>query len=186
MLHFNDIRKGKVIVLDDEPYVVASAEFLRKQQRRPVMRTILKHLRTNTTREHSFQQSDRVAEADIERKACQFLYNDGTNFVFMDDGTYEQFEVSPEITGGAANYLLEGQMVELVLFEGKPVAVDLPIKIDRKVIEAAPGVRGDTSSNVMKEVTIEGGGKVRAPLFINEGDVIRIDTRTNTYVERAS
>lgn len=185
MLGLSDIRKGKIVVLDGEPYVVVSAEFLRKQQRKPVVRSVLKHLRTGAAREHSFQQSDKVPEADVERKQCQFIYRDGERFVFMDEGTYEQFELGEEVVGDAARFLLEGQTVEIVAFEGNPVSVILPIKVDRKVIEAAPGVRGDTSSNVTKEVTIEGNVRVRAPLFINEGDVIRIDTRSGDYVERA-
>lgn len=184
MLGISDIRKGKIVVLDKEPYVVVSAEFLRKQQRRPVVRSVLKHLRTGATKEHSFQQSDKVPEADVERKQCQFIYREGGRFVFMDAETYEQFEISEDVVGEASHFLLEGQVAEVVVFEGTPVSVILPIKIERKVIEAAPGVRGDTSSNVMKEVTVEGNVRVKAPLFIGEGDIIRVDTRTGVYVER--
>lgn len=184
MLSFNEIRKGSIIVLDGEPYVVASAEFLRKQQRRPVMRTILKSLKSDAVKEHSFQQSDRVAEADIERSDCQFLYRGGTSFTFMNQTTYEQFDIDADIVGDAATFLIEGQVVEVMLFEGEPVSIALPIKIERKVIEAPPGVRGDTSGSAMKDVVIEGDTKVKAPLFVNEGDIIRIDTRTGDYVER--
>ncbi len=185
MLSMNDIRKGKMIVLEGEPYVVASAEFLRKQQRRPVMRTILKHVKTGQTKEHSFQQADKVEEADIERKLCQFLYTDGSFYTFMNQETYDQIEMSAADTGDLTQYLLEGQETTIVFFEGKPVMVELPIKIERKVIEAPPGVRGDTSTNVTKDIVIEGGLKMKAPLFIKEGDVIRIDTRSGEYVERA-
>ena len=188
MLGLADLRKGKgkIIVLDNEPYVITSAEFLRKQQRRPVVRTTLKHLRTNATREHSFQQSDRIPEADVERREGQFLYREGEQLVFMDQQTYEQWQLDADIAGAAARLLVEGQAVDVITFEGTPVSVELPIKVDRKVIDAPPGVRGDTSSNVMKEVTIEGGAIVKAPLFVNQGDIIRIDTRDGSYVERAS
>lgn len=185
ILTLSDIRKGKMIVLDGEPYVIMSAEFLRKQQRRPVVRTILKHIKTGQTREHSFQQSDKVPEADVERKPYQFLYSDGNVYTFMDQQTYDQLELGSDVVGDMAQYLLEGQEVEVVLFEGGPVNIDLPIKINRKVIEAAPGVRGDTSSNTTKEIVIEGGMRIKAPLFIKEGDVIRVDTRSGVYVERA-
>lgn len=185
MLGMNEIRKGKIIVLDGEPYVVMSADFLRKQQRRPVMRTMLKHLRTGKTVEHSFQQSDRVEEADIERKQSQFLYSAEGRFIFMDQTTFEQVELGPEVAGDTAPYLLEGQEAEIVTFDGNPVSIDLPIKIVRKVISAPPGIRGDTASNVMKEVVLEGNVKVKAPLFVSEGDAIRIDTRDGTYIERA-
>lgn len=185
MLGFNDIRKGKIVVLEDQPYVVQSAEFLRKQQRRPVMRTILKHLQTGATKEHSFQQSDTVEEADVDRIDTQYLYQDGQQYVFMQQTTYEQFSIDAQLVGGVTPYLLVGQPVELILFRGQPVVVEMPIKVDRVVIEAPPSVRGDTSKNVMQEVRVEGGAKIKVPLFVQEGDKIRIDTRSGTYVERA-
>jgi elongation factor P len=185
MLGFNDIRKGKIVELSGEPFVVQSSEFLRKQQRKPVMRTILKHLATGATKEHSFQQSDKVEEADVDRIDTEYLYRDGQQYVFMQRATYEQFSIDPVLVGDAQHYLLEGQQVDLILFKGKPVLVELPIKIDRTVIEAPPGIRGDTSKSVSQEVTIEGGAKIKAPGFVKEGDRIRIDTREGTYVERA-
>jgi elongation factor P len=187
MLAFNDIRKGKgkIIVLDSEPYIIVAAEFLRKQQRRPVINTILKHLKTDQTKEHTFQQSDKVMEADIDRSPHQYLYQQGNVYVFMNTQTYEQIEIAADAVGDVARFLLEGQEVNVMLFEGTPVSVDMPIKIDRKVIEAPPGVRGDTSSNVTKEIVIEGNVKMRAPLFIKEGDIIRVDSRTGEYLERA-
>src|SRR5262249_19560128 len=115
----------------------------------------------------------------------QYLYMQGANYVFMNMQTYEQIEIPAAIIQDLARFLLEGEEVEVVLFEGSPVSVDMPIKIDRKVIDAPPGVRGDTSSNVTKEITSEGGVKMRAPLFIKEGDMIRVDTRTGEYLERA-
>jgi elongation factor P len=184
MLGISDIKKGKIVVLDDEPYLVSSAEFLRKQQRRPVMRSILKNLRTGKTKEHSFQQSDKVAEADIETIQSQYLYAKSGMYFFMNQIDYNQIELTAKEVGENAPFLIEGQEVEILEFEGKPVALTLPIKVDRKIIEAPPGVRGDTSTNVMKDVTIEGGAKIKAPLFVSEGDTIRIDTRTGTYVER--
>jgi elongation factor P len=185
MLSMNDVRKGKAIVLEGEPYLVMEANFLKKQQRRPVVRSRLKHLKTGNMREHTFMQSDKIEEADITKQKWQFLFGDGTRFTFMDQATYEQLEFTQDVVGEAARYLLEGQEVDLLLFDGAPVSVLLPIKIERKVIEAPPGVRGDTSGNLVKEVVVEGGVKLKAPLFINEGDVIRLDTRTGDYVERA-
>ena len=173
-------------MLDDEPYLVTSADFMRKQKTRPVMRTQLKNLRTGNTKDHSFQQSDKVAEADIERTPMQFLFSTADTFTFMDQTSYEQVEISRNIVGDAEPWLIEGQTADILLFAGDPVSLELPIKIDRTVTEAPPGVRGDTSTNVMKEVEVEGNAKVKAPLFVNEGDVIRIDTRTGTYVERVS
>jgi len=180
-----DVRKGVAITLEGEPYIVTSSSFMKKQQRRPVMRCVLRNLRTGNTREHTFMQSDKIEEADIGRSHCQFLYKEGEAYMFMDHSTYEQVLVDPDIAGGAALFLLEGQDVQLLMYDGKPVAVELPIKIDREVKEAPPGVRGDTSTNVMKDVVVEGDVTVKAPLFIQTGDKIRIDTRTGEYAERA-
>lgn len=185
MLSMTEIRKGKIIVLDGEPYQVASADYLRMQQRRPVMKTILKHIRTGATREHTFQQSDKVEEADITRKQYQYLYESAGIYSFMDQETYEQIDLSADVLAGAEKYLLDGQMVDVVFYDGSPIGVELPIKIERKVIEAPPGVKGDTSSNVTKDILVEGNLRVKAPLFIKEGETIRIDTRTGEYVERA-
>lgn len=186
MLSMTDIKKGKIIVFEGEPYQVASAEYLRKQQRRPVMRTILKHIRTGATKEHSFQQSDKIEEAEVGRVPYQFLYEDSGTYAFMDQETFDQAELNADILGDNAKFLLEGQIVDIVMFSGEPIGIELPIKIERKVIEAPPGVKGDTSTNVTKEIVVEGGLKMRAPLFIKEGESIRIDTRTGEYVERAS
>lgn len=187
MLTFNEISKGKgkIIVLGGEPYVIFAADFLRKQQRRPVVNATLKHLKTNQTKQHTFQQSDRVEEADVQTMPSQYLFAQGDAYVFMNGETYEQIEVPSDIVGDAARFLLEGEEVQMMLFEGIPVSVSLPIKINRKVIEAPEGVRGDTSSNVTKEIVIEGGVRMRAPLFIKEGDVIRVDSRNGEYLERA-
>lgn len=185
ILDFNDVRKGKIIVFEEQPYLITSHAYLRKQQRRPVMKVTMKHLATGATKEHSFMQSDKVHEADVERRPFQFLFREGEKLTFMDQATYEQIEIEAKQVGEEAKFLLDGQEAEVVMFEGKPVTVSLPIKITRKVIEAAPGVKGDSAGSVQKEVTVEGGVKVRAPLFIDEGDSIVIDTRTGDYVERA-
>ena len=184
VLGFNDVRKGKLVVLDGEPFQVISHQFSRKQQRRPVMKTSLRHLGTGATREHTFMQSDKIEEADVDRNKMQFLYSEGGKLVFMDQENFEQVEIDESMAGKLAKFLLEGQEAEVLLFEGKPVSLDLPIKIERRVIEAPEGVKGNTSSNVMKDVVIEGNVKVRAPLFIKDGDMIKIDTRTGEYAER--
>jgi len=185
MLGMNDVKKGRTVVLGGQPYVVMSAEFLRKQKGRPVMRSSLKNLKTGQTKEHTFMQSDKIEEAKITKRPYQFLYKEGDGWQFMDPNSYEQILLDKDAVGGTDRFLLDGQEVTVMIFENKPVLVELPIKIDRKVITAPPGIKGDTSTNVMKEVEIEGGAKVKAPLFIKAGDKIRIDTRTGEYVERA-
>ena len=185
MLGISDIKKGKTVVLDAQPFLVMSADFMRKQKGRPVVRSVLKNVKTGQSKEHTFMQSDKVEEADIEREKYQFLYEQNDDWIFMNPVSYEQIILDEEEVGAATKFLLEGQDVELMMFDGQAITVDLPIKIDRKVIVAPPGIKGDTSTNVMKEVEIEGRAKVKAPLFIKEGDVITIDTRTGEYVEKA-
>ena len=182
----NDIRKGKIVVMGGQPFVVNSADFLKKQQRRPVMRCVLKNLRTGATKEHTFAQSDRIEEADIRNEEWQYLYADQGRHMFMNQKTYEQVELGEDVVGeDTAKFLLEGQEVTVMLFEGKPAGVELPIKIERTVASAPPGVKGNTSTNVMKDVVLEGGAKVKAPLFVKDGDKIVIDTRTGSYVSKA-
>jgi len=185
MLSMNDIKKGKVIEFEQEPYVVVSSEFMRKQKARPVMRTVIKNLKTGQTKEHTWQQSDKVAEANVQSKDFQFLYQSGDKFSFMNQETFDQIELDVDVIGDNAKYLLEGQIVSVMLFENEPVSIELPIKVERKVIEAPPGVKGDTTTNVMKDVVIEGGTKMKAPLFVKEGESIVIDTRSGEYVEKA-
>lgn len=181
----SDIKKGGAVALERQPYVVMSADFMKKQKGRPVLRCVLKNIKTGQSREHTFMQSDKIEEADIERQQYQFLYRQGDNWQFMNQSTYEQLELGKDEVGDAVRLLLEGQDVEVMMFDGQPIMVELPIKVDRIVTVSPPGIKGDTSTNVMKEVEIEGGVKVKAPLFIKEGDKIRIDTRTGEYAERA-
>lgn len=173
-----------MVALENEPYVVLSADFLKKQQRRPVVRAQLKHVRTGQTKEHTFMQSDKIQEAHIESRVWQFLYRNGDRVVFMDSDTYEQTELPTSVMGSAARFLIEGQHAEVLLFEGAAVTIELPIKIDRRVLEAAPGVKGDTAVNVLKDAVVEGGLRVKVPLFVKVGDIVRIDTRDGSYVER--
>lgn len=149
------------------------------------MRTQLKHLITGAVREHTWQQADKIEEADVNRLPYSFLYRHGSLLAFMDQISFEQVELSSDMVGDNLHFLLAGQEVEVLLFNGAPVSVSLPIMIVREVVNAPPGIKGDTSTNIMKEVEIEGGAKLQAPLFIKKGDRIRIDTRGGQYVERA-
>ena len=186
MLSLTDLRRGTLLVLDGDPYQVVSAEFLRKQASRPVVRTTLKQIRSGQTLEHSFQQSDRIVEAQVVRAPAQFLYAANNLFIFMNPTSFEQLELSAQVVADALPYLVPEQLADIILFEGSPVSVELPIKVERKVIEAPPAVKGNTSTNVMKDVVVEGGMKVKAPLFIKADDIIRLDTRYGTYVERVT
>lgn len=180
------IKKGMSIVWDGEPYVVMEAHFLRMQQRKPVMQTKLKHILTGKILEYSFKQGDKVEEADLERSKAQFLYKDEDNGYFMDMNSYEQFTLPVDQLSDSLQYMKDGTEVDLLYFEGNPVNIDLPVKMTFKVISAPPGVKGNTaSSNTTKPITLETGAVVQAPLFINEGEEVVINTETGEYVERA-
>ncbi len=162
----------------------AESDFMKKAQRRPVMRTKMRNLRTGQVVSKTFKQGDSAEEADIAKAKAQYLYMTGNEYTFMNQENYEQYSLSKEQLGDAVRYLQEGMELEILLFENNPVSVKLPIKVEMKVVQAAPGIRGDSASNIMKEVVVEGGSRMQAPLFIKEGDIIRVDTRSGEYVER--
>ncbi len=181
----NSIRVGMILLYNGEPYQVQIANFVRMQQRKPVMQTKLRHLVTNKTLEYSFKPGEKVEEADLEKRKANYLYSDPTNAYFMDQSNYEQFGIELNVLGESAKFINEGTEVIAVIFNGLPISVELPKKIDLKVTSAPPAVKGDSAQGrVMKVVTLETGATTQAPLFINEGDVIRINTETMEYVER--
>jgi len=184
MLSMNDLKFGTIIDYEDQPYEVLSKEFVKNAQRRPVMFTKLKNLISGKIIEHSFQQSDRLKESDVVRKDAQYMYKDNGNYNFMDSGTYEQFSLSKDILGSKTDFLLEDSTVKIVYYNNDPINIELPIKMDFKITETAPGVKGNSATNAMKEATIQTGKKIQVPLFIKEGDSITIDTRTSEYLER--
>jgi len=134
--------------------------------------------------EKSFQSGERVQDVRLDFHNVQFLYNDGSFYHFMDLETYEQPAISGEVLGDSANYLKEGLEVKLTFYQGEPIDVDLPITVDMEILEGEMAVRGDTATGVTKKVTTETGLQVSVPNFVNEGDVIRVDTRTGAYVTR--
>lgn len=180
----NDMRPGITFTDNGDPWIILEADFMKKAQRRPVMRTKARNLRTSQVVNKTYKQGDSIEEADIARTKAQVLYVTGKEFSFMNQETYEQYTLTADQIGDVAKFLHEGMEVEVMIFEGSPVSVKLPIKIEVKIIEAAPGLRGDSASNIMKEAIIEGGVKIQVPLFIKEGDVVRLDTRNGEYVER--
>lgn len=184
--NLNSIKIGLRIIWNGEPYSVVTANFVRMQQRKPVMQTKLKNLITGKVLEYNFHPGDRVEEAELERAKASFLYKTDTEACFMDSVSYEQFSLELSTVADKVKYLKEGDVVEVLRFEDKPISLDIAKKVSLKVVSAPPGVKGDTASgNVTKEVELENGLTVRAPLFIKEGEMIIINTETGDYVERA-
>ena len=182
---YMDLRPGKKILLDNEPFEVVTADFLRKQQRKAVVKATIRNLSTGRVIPKTFQGSDEIGELSLDAQHCQFLYRSGDDFTFMDMTTYDQFVLPKDQVGDAANYLADGTEVDLTFFRGKPISLIVPKKVDLLVTDAPPGVRGDTANSATKAATLETGYVVQVPLFVNEGDKVRINTETGLYVERA-
>ncbi len=187
ILSYNEIVQKKVIVYNNEPYKVLSSHVFRMQQRKPVNQTKLQHLVSGKVIEISFHQNESVPEADIERMAATYLYTNKDESWFCEDGNPKnRFSFPEEVVHEKVQWLKQNSAVECLVFDEKPVTLEIPIKMDLKVTEAAPAVKGDTVSGGSKQVTLESGATVQTPLFINEGDVLRINTESGEYVERVS
>lgn len=180
----NSIRAGLSILVDGEPYLVLESDFMRTAQRKPVMRTKLRNLLSGRVLEQSFKSGDKVEEADMARIRANFLYMDDQAH-FMNQETFEQFDFPKSSLAEKIGFLKDGLEVNIINFNGNPISIELPKKVTLKVIEAPPGVKGDTAGNVTKQIKLETGITVNAPLFIKEGEEVIINTDTGQYVERA-
>lgn len=187
MLNYNEITKGKFIVLDGTPYEVLSSNIFRKQQRKPVNQLRLKNLITGKIIGKSFQQSDSAPEADIGTKAIVYLYSNKGEFWFRDaDDKSKRFSLSEGIVGNQMKFIKENSEMTALVFNEKIIGVRIPIKVELKVVEAPPAVRGNTAQGANKQVTLETGATINVPIFINEGDIVRVNTETGEYAERAA
>ncbi|MEI6288210.1 MAG: elongation factor P [bacterium] len=183
----NDIKKGLNIIQDGEPYAVVEAHFVRMQQRKPVMQTKLKNLLTGKVMEINFHPGDRVQEADMQRKKVDYLYKDSDNFYFMNPEDYEQFSLENSTVGDLSGLMKDGDKVDALYFNGQPVSVSLMPKVEMKIVSAPDAVKGNSAQGrVTKTAELETGYNIQVPLFVKEGDIIRINTETGEYVERVS
>jgi elongation factor P len=185
MIDVNTLRKGVTFELDDSLYKVLEYSHHKPGRGNATIRIKAVNLRTGANIEKTFTSGDRVQEARLDFHNVQYLYNDGDLYHFMDLETYEQPVIAASVIGEAAQYLKENMEVKLTFYQGEPLDIDLPITIDLLVTQAELAVRGDTATGVTKKVTTETGLEVQVPAFINEGDTIRVDTRSGTYVTRA-
>lgn len=183
MYSITDLKKNTIIQLDGQPYKVV--EYAQKQMGRggSIVNTKLKNLIDGSVVQKTFKGQDKIEPADVGNQKMQFLYADSA-FHFMNNETYEQIELSSEVVGDGAGYLKEGDEVQIQMFDGNPISIDLPVKLPLKVVTTPDVVKGDTQSTVQKEAELETGIKVQVPIFIKEGDIIIVDTRDGSYVER--
>ena len=185
MLNISDIKTGKNIILNNEPFSVLYHEHSKMGRAGSVLRTRLKNLVTGAILEKTFQGAETVQEADVSKSKAQYTYREGGDFYFMDMESYEQFSLSEKVIENAVDYLKEGTEIIILSFSGNPINIELPVKVTLRVTEAPPGIKGNTVSTGGKVVTVETGFKVSTPLFINEGDEIIINTEKGEYVSRA-
>lgn len=185
MLSLTEIKVGSLITINGEPYVVVKSEHHKVARGGATLKTKLKNLITGNMVERTYQGNDRAEEADVEKRKANYLYKDESFAYFMDNETYEQFNLPMDQLGGKEKFMKDGIDVIVMHFDGKPMSVELPIKVELKVTSAPPGVRGNSAGNVMKTAELETGAMISVPMFVESGDVIRINTESEEYVERA-
>jgi elongation factor P len=185
MIDVNELRKGVTFELDGSLYKVTDYHHHKPGRGNATIRIKARDLRTGSNLEKTFQSGDRVQEARLDFHNVQFLYSDDEFYYFMDQETFEQPALKAEMLGDSALYLTEGMEVKLTFYQGEPLDIELPTSVDLEVVEAGVAVRGDTATGVTKKVKTQTGLEVQVPQFIEQGDLIRVDTRTGAYVTRA-
>ncbi len=184
MIDVNDLRKGVIFDLDGNLFKVLEYTHHKPGRGNAIIRIKARNIRTGSTIEKTFSSGDRVQDVRLDYHNVQYLYKDGDNYVFMDGETFEQPTSPGELVGDSAGFLKEGMEVKLTFFQSEPLDIELPTSVDLKVVRAEVAVRGDTATGVTKKVEVETGATVDVPIFVKEGDTIRVDTRTGTYVTR--
>lgn len=183
-LNAGDLRKGLKLEIDGEPYLVVDFEFTKPGKGQALYKCRLKNLITGVQFDRTYRSGDKFVEADTEEQEVEFLYKEGSRYYFMSMTSYEQIEMTADQLGDAVNYLTPNIKVNMLFYKDRPIGITLPNFVELRVIKAEPGVKGDTASSATKPVTLETGYEVQVPLFVEEGDVLKIDTRTGAYVER--
>ncbi len=185
MADTSDFRNGLIIKFKGDPFVIVEFQHVKPGKGGAFVRTTLKNLKTGKVLDNTFRSGEGVDVVRVERRKYQYLYRETAGLVLMDNDTYEQLTVSQQTFGDGADYLKEGEEVELLLDDADQIiSAEVPIFVSLKVVETEPGFKGDTANSAMKPAKLETGVKINVPLFINEGDVLKVDTRNGAYVER--
>ncbi|OGJ70999.1 elongation factor P [Candidatus Peribacteria bacterium RIFOXYC2_FULL_55_14] len=179
-----ELKPGRAVVFEGQPYLITWSQFSKQGRQGGVAATKMKNLKTGSVIQQTFQGSDKLEEADVGYRKVQYLYGDGNSFTFMDLNSYDQFALTSEMVGDAAEYLMEGLELDAMIFEENPIGIQLPATVELKVVETIPGVKGDTASGGNKPATLSSGLKVNVPLFINEGDIVKVNTVSGEYMGR--
>jgi len=184
MIVTTDFKGGLKIEVEGEPYTIVDYDHVKPGKGGSFVRTKLKNMKTGKQLEKTFRSGEKFEEPDMAEREMQFLYAEGTAYHFMDAHTYEQTFLTDDQLGASKDFLKENMVVTILFYRGKPLMVDLPTFVELKIIETASGARGDTATGGNKPAKLETGGVVKVPLYIEEGTVIKVDTRTGTYIER--
>ncbi len=184
MISAGDFRPGNVVEMDGDLYEVVEFQHNKRGRGTAVVRARVRSLRTGAITERTFMPEERFPQAYLERRRMQYLYRDGDHYVFMDQENYEQLPLDPGLVGDGTRYLTENSEATVVFHEGRPIGLELPNAVELQVTETAPGVRGDTVAGGGKPARLETGATVTVPFFVQQGDRIRVDTRSGAYLER--
>ncbi len=184
MVTAGDFRKGVTFEIDGQPYLIVDFQHVKPGKGAAFVRTKYKNLKTGVIREEAFNPNDKFPKATIETKEMQYLYNDGELYYFMDNESYEQVPLNYDQVEEAIKWVKENEVVTIRFYQGTAFQVEAPNFVELEVVETEPGIKGDTATNVTKAATMETGTVVQVPLFINQGEKIRIDTRTGDYMSR--
>jgi elongation factor P len=184
MIDVNDLRKGVIFEYDESLFRVLEYTHHKPGRGNAIIRIKARNIRTGSTIEKTFNSGDRVQDVRLDYHNVQYLYKDGEMYVFMDAETFEQPSIPGSLIGESAGFLKEGMEVKITFYQSEPLDIELPTSVDLKVVRAEVAVRGDTATGVTKKVVVETGASVDVPIFVKEGDVIRVDTRTGSYLTR--
>ncbi len=184
MYEAGDLRKGLKIQIDGEPYIIVDFSFVKPGKGQALYKCKLKNLMSGNQFDRTYRSGDKFEPANLEEQQMEYLYKDGSHFCFMNTSTYEQVIMDEDEVGRAANFLISNTVVSVLFFGDRPIDISLPIFVDLTVAEAEPGIKGDTASGATKPVTMETGYVIQVPLFVEQGEVLRLDTRTGQYVSR--
>lgn len=179
-----DLKKGFKVLIDGVPYVVLEAQFVKPGKGAAFIRTKMKNLLYGGNIERNIRSGEKIEQADVEDRPMTYLFKEGEDFVFMDQASYEQTPINKETMGDGWKWLKDNMPCQVTFYNGRAIDVQLPNFVEFKIVSSEPGARGDTSGNVLKPATLESGAVVGVPLFVNEGETIKVDTRTGEYVER--
>ncbi|HUJ90453.1 MAG TPA: elongation factor P [Syntrophorhabdales bacterium] len=181
-----EFRKGLKILIDNEPFVIVEFQHVKPGKGGAFVKTRIKSLVSGNVLDRTFRSGDKAEVPDVEQRDMQYLYKEEDRFYFMDTGTYDQTFVPETNLGDAVNYLKDGLVIALSFYNGKAIGVELPNFVDLKVVKTEPGIKGDTAQNATKPAMLESGYTIQVPLFLSEGEVVKIDTRTGQYITRVS